>query len=128
VTCANRICPSSFPSCLKPSIAILRYAAGRCDVRSRCKLVLAVVARAHQFSCEDVEEGAAAVSSGSVSSTIYDIKGAGLKRIGLNVAALQEREAACRMLFEFASNLENEFMPYVEGRPVGRFELVDPLY
>lgn len=50
-----------------------------------------------------------------MSSAIYEIKGAGLLKVGVNVSATEERETACRMLFEFASSIENGFMPYVEG-------------
>lgn len=67
------------------------------------------------MTVEDVEEGEGAAPTTSMASVVYEIRGVGFKRIGLNTSASEEREVACRMLYEFASNIGTPFLPFVEG-------------
>jgi hypothetical protein len=89
-----------------------------------------------------VEEDSGAAVTDTMSSAVYEVRGVGFLRIGLNVAATevrshqcaevlcddrsftislscplepcQEVETACRMIYEFASALGDQFFPYVE--------------
>ena len=50
-----------------------------------------------------------------LSSMQLDIRGMGEKRVFLNVAATQDKEEACRVLFEYAEALGVAFAPHVQA-------------